>query len=1070
MRLPQMAKFLNLRKAPEDVADLTSIAEPLTTHQTGSFARSFGSTTVSNVPTEVFTPPVATADGFAASAPTSLEEDNENSSPDLFPSQDMIELDMDEGFRTSFKESCIPTRADSLLDDLMCNSPFKNTMVTLDHNLTFRYLYELQRVADALCTTIKQLLSDLGRKGVSSTSDYNRFWTTCQVIAKERGHRLPEKSSSSAWESASDTYFENETRKRSVHLAGALTFKSKVDQGLFDFELKPLQLDKSCRFHRKYGPSRFMVLSLPSLSADTPTKYKKEATSGVLAESVARWLATEHKFLGRKWRAFFLEADKKKSKTIMQASGYKVHLFAISGEDPSARNLVEVHQFLKWHIPIDHNLKSTNLKLFQRFSLGLSKTISTFPLDASEFIRLPDPADHAVMNDGCGRMSMTLAKDISRHLGLGEVPSVFQGRVAGAKGLWMVVPDDQFSNISERHYCIEIADSQLKINPHPKDNPTAEEEQRTFEVLKYSARGKEAHLNSQLLTILYDRGVSREVLGDLLVADIGTPYEELARAMRSPVLLLAWLQTHQMRSRDDEEGIRMTGAFPDEFEERSTMLIESGFMPETDPVLRESLRSVLHKSLDRYVERLHIGIPCSTYLYCIADPYGVLEPNEVHLSFSEVWRDPISGFKESFVDGRDILVARLPALLPSDVQRRQAVWKRELHQFKDVVVFSTKGETALAHMLSGGDYDGDTPWICWDVNVVKLFENADMPKMPSKKDCGLVQQSRKIKDVFSAGASRDQLASQVNGFFAGCFAFNLKPSFLGLCTSEHEKVVYADGDLSSLGAIKLAALSSYLVDSAKQGDLLPAAAWQKLRSEVSPICREGPAYKTANREKYKRESNIIDYLKFWRAVPEKERILIQFQKHWPQTSSVRDSILSQPWTLLADLRRTKNLTAELKTVLDHLEADVKQIGDYWAIQERPKDGNWAVGQFRQSVQNVYEQFQKIHPSKICRELSWLGDHERQRLGHWSLVRASCLYSKYFTGMMSWYLAGEELCLIKAHTAPTGYRAVLNSVYPVLKCDSKIAKKLQQRLDGVDLERDTLGFEDIDRMLMMEYDE
>jgi RNA dependent RNA polymerase len=192
---------------------------------------------------------------------------------------------------------------------------------------------------------------------------------------------------------------------------------------------------------------------------------------------------------------------------------------------------------------------------------------------------------------------------------------------------------------------------------------------------------------------------------------------------------------------------------------------------------------------------------------------------------------------------------------------------------KDVVVFSTKGEVPLAHLLSGGDYDGDIPWICWDQDVVQHFQNTDMPEMPSKRECGLVQHSRKIKDVFSQGTSRRELAAQVDGFFAGCFAFNLNPSLLGNCTSEHERLVYADGNLCSPHAIKLATLSGYLVDSAKQGDLLTASAWHKIRKQVSPRTRESPAYKDEKRERYKRESNVIDYLKFWQAVPEKERIL-----------------------------------------------------------------------------------------------------------------------------------------------------------------------------------------------------
>lgn len=1061
MTLPQMGTFRQIRKPFGDVANFKPMVEPSISRQTDSNAQSFGSTMVSNAPTEIFTPVITSRNAPSDSAATSYGEETKNSSPDLFPTQDMTDIEADEMFKISFEMLCEPTKADALFKRLCDQTPFKKADSPLPHSLTFQHRFELERVADALHTSPKELLSDLTRERISSADDYDAFWAAIRSIAKERDLHPPERSSSSAWKSASDNFFESETKKRSVYLAGTLNFKSKVDEGLFDFSLKPLYLDKSCRFHRKYGPSRFMVLSIPStsISADTPSKLKQDARSGALTESVARWVATEHRFLGRRWRAFFLEPEKKRSKTNTQAPRYRVHLFAVSGEDPSAGSVVGLEQFLGWHIPIERNLKSTNLKLFQRLSLGLSKTTSTFPLKVTEFIRLPDPVNHVVMNDGCARMSMTLAKDIARHVGLSDVPSVFQGRIAGAKGLWMAVPDHEFHHVGERNYCIEIADSQLKINPHPKDNPTADEAQRTFEVLNHSGPGKPAALNTQLLTILYDRGVPRGTLGEFLVADIDTFHRDLEESMRRPLGLRSWVQSSRLHSRGEGD-IRMTGSWPDDTEEQTILLVENGFTPQSTPILLECLRSILKNHLSRYVERLLIRIPCSTYLYCIADPYGILEPHEVHLSFSEVWKDPVSGFKESFVDERDILVARLPALLPSDIQRRKAVWKRELHHLKDVIIFSTKGDMPLAHMLSGGDYDGDTPWICWDLNIVKHFENADLPKMPSKRDCGLVSHSRKVKDVFAGGTSREQLASQTDHFFAGCFEFNLNVSYLGACTTEHEKVVYFGDDLSAPDAIKLATLSGYLVDSAKQGDFLPTAKWQELRNRVSPHFRESPAYKNENCQIHMRESNVNDYLKFWRAVPQKERILTLFNKHWPQQIS-KDNTLSEPWTWMRNFEKGMESTAELKRILDQLAKDVGQIVDDCARQ-RPKDSKWATGQFRHSIENACGQFRAIKPSGFDQRFShsWAAEGGN-RFGHWPLLRASCLYSKFTAGTTAWYIAGKELCHIKAQADPHGYRTVVMNIYPVLKCDSKVAKRTQQRLDDVDPDDETFGLEDMD---------
>lgn len=66
---------------------------------------------------------------------------------------------------------------------------------------------------------------------------------------------------------------------------------------------------------------------------------------------------------------------------------------------------------------------------------------------------------------------------------------------------------------------------------------------------------------------------------------------------------------------------------------------------------------------------MNIGLGRSTNAYMIADPLAVLEEGEIHLSFSSVFRDTKSGFDETMLHGFDVLVARLPAHLPSDIQK-----------------------------------------------------------------------------------------------------------------------------------------------------------------------------------------------------------------------------------------------------------------------------------------------------------------------------------------------------------------------------------------------------------------
>lgn len=160
----------------------------------------------------------------------------------------------------------------------------------------------------------------------------------------------------------------------------------------------------------------------------------------------------------------------------------------------------------------------------------------------------------------------------------------------------------------------------------------------------------------------------------------------------------------------------------------------------------------------------------------------MLKPDEVHFGFSNNWQDRDFGFEDNLLDGIDVLVGRLPAHLPSDIQRWRAVWKPELRHFKDVIDFPTQGNVPLAHMLSGGDYDGDTPWVCWDQKIVQNFYNSDLPvaelSYPAEH-FGLTKHAVPMGEIRSH-----------EEFWQQAFTFNLTLSNLGQCTVEHEKISY----------------------------------------------------------------------------------------------------------------------------------------------------------------------------------------------------------------------------------------------------------------------------------------
>jgi hypothetical protein len=99
------------------------------------------------------------------------------------------------------------------------------------------------------------------------------------------------------------------------------------------------------------------------------------------------------------------------------------------------------------------------------------------------------------------------------------------------------------------------------------------------------------------------------------------------------------------------------------------MTAQHGFEPKSCRILKDFCFKAIRSYCDRLEARMNIGIGRSTTAFMIADPLAVLEESEVHLGFSGAFRDERSGFHDTMLNAIDILVARSPALLPSDIQK-----------------------------------------------------------------------------------------------------------------------------------------------------------------------------------------------------------------------------------------------------------------------------------------------------------------------------------------------------------------------------------------------------------------
>lgn len=379
------------------------------------------------------------------------------------------------------------------------------------------------------------------------------------------------------------------------------------------------------------------------------------------------------------------------------------------------------------------------------------------------------------MNDGVARISPSLMKKVRDAVGLQSIPTAIQGRIGSSKGMWMVDPTD-----TTHEDWIETYPSQRKWQVCAEE-ATEEEAHRTLEVRSWSTELSSASLNIQFLPILEDRAPDRGAMRATFVRNMAdeaaAEVAELKAALLHTELFRKWAHDNAAAaggggSRLANRAVPFLGGIPDGFEDIMGFLVDGGFEPMGLRFLQDLVFTKQRTRGNKMKAELKIRIARSTYAYMLVDFWGVLEPGEVHLAFSARFDDGVDEVAD--LDGMEVLVGRSPAHLPSDIQKVRAVFKPALRHLRDVVIFSAKGDFPLAALLSGGDYDGDKAWVCWDQEIVGNFTNHPLPPQPD-----LSRYLKKDKTTLGDLRAEHGAHEYVDAMIEQAFSFNLRQKLLG---------------------------------------------------------------------------------------------------------------------------------------------------------------------------------------------------------------------------------------------------------------------------------------------------
>ncbi|KAI1819950.1 RNA dependent RNA polymerase-domain-containing protein [Xylaria intraflava] len=448
-----------------------------------------------------------------------------------------------------------------------------------------------------------------------------------------------------------------------------------------------------------------------------------------------------------------------------------------------------------------------HIRVVAKYAARLGQCFSTTrALTDSPISKRVEEIDDIIRNnwcftDGVGKISPTLAEYFARPLQLtGKiVPSAFQFRLGGSKGLLVIWPDLTFNKVSLRP-------SQKKFTAQSTH----------LEIIKPS-RYSVATLNRQTITILSCLGVPDDVFLELQRRQMLDYSEAMVDSTTAMRLLSRFV---------DQNGITTTVA----------QMIKDGFMEAKEPFFMCILQVWRAWSLRLLREKARIVVEQGAFVFGCVDETctlrGYYEPKgsasgsgskgdfpQIFIQVPRPGLPPDDPNSYMVVTGLCV-VGRNPSLHLGDMRVVEAVDVPALHHLRDVVVFPATGDRDIPSMCSGGDLDGDDFFVIWDRNLIP----------PEQNHPPMIHKPEKPVEL-----ERDVQPSDLIAFFVTYMKNDT------LSTIAHAHLAQADlleGGPRNSVCVELARLHSNAVDYPKSGQ--PAHLKASLRPRLYPHFMEKP--------------------------------------------------------------------------------------------------------------------------------------------------------------------------------------------------------------------------------------
>ncbi|XP_069103174.1 uncharacterized protein [Argopecten irradians] len=308
-----------------------------------------------------------------------------------------------------------------------------------------------------------------------------------------------------------------------------------------------------------------------------------------------------------------------------------------------------------------------------RMGLCFSATKDTFEVDDKNVAFIEDIKHESYcFTDGIGKISLSLAKKVAKTLKLDRVPSAFQIRYGGCKGVVALDP-----TLGDSNDILYISTSMKKF-----DSPS-----KHLEILD-TTRPAQLYLNRQVITLMSGLGVPDHVFLDL---------------QETMIFEMAEMLLYDNKAMKALNEVNLGIKYVD--------LRNAGVSFTTNVFFRSVLLTIYKNKLRELTRKARIEIPIEKgrIMMGTVDETGILEYGQVFVSYTKIGE--VSS-RDVDILKTEVVVTKNPCFHPGDLRKFQAVDVLELHHLVDCIVFPQNGPRPHPDEMSGSDLDGDKYFVC----------------------------------------------------------------------------------------------------------------------------------------------------------------------------------------------------------------------------------------------------------------------------------------------------------------------------------------------------------------------